>query len=83
MDQLITSIDSEAKSYKQLQEFQSLLPVTEINFVSEHRRLLKQGKVSKLIAHSRNLEAVQLVLMSDCLLVCRTKENDNPNVACP
>jgi len=88
VDQLIKSIDNAAKNFKELEEFQALLPITEIDFACEHRKILKKGRVSQLVSQPRiendeiqiRFETVQLVLMTDCLLVCRTKENDNPNV---
>ena len=91
VDELVSSIDASAKRYEELQTFQSLLPVTEICFVSERREMLKRGRVEKLRSdltrrsccthqHAR-FETVELVLMTDCLLVCQIRQNDNANVS--
>ena len=66
-----------------------MLPFTEANFVTEHRKILFRGKLSKKYTrhevihqghtHSQ-YETVDLVLMSDCLIVCKAKQDSNANV---
>lgn len=92
LGRLLMFVDSGYKHYSELRAFQDRLPLCEINFLSEHRRLLHQSTVLQKIKgkqacdHGHAIEVSQLqsrhmVLMSDCLIVCRIQRDENPNVS--